>query len=526
MIFGRRKAAVWLAAAAIAAAVPAASTVHAVAGATVRSSTVVPVQPALGGTVRLGFDVSNDSGRPWSSADTVRLRWQNADGQPVAEESRTIGQDVAPGAGLRLTVVTLAPVQVGDFKLIAELVSGATAFPLGNPLSFRLDGFLFKGHGNGHGLGMSQWGARGRDSDGQTYRDILAAYYQGSTIETRDTARPVRISLTHGALDLSRPWARLFGPFPAVSGPVSVDGSGLKAGPGEVLGFGAGAAGQPVIFVQGADGRRSPAAPFGQTLVVRAAGPAGIRTNLLETLDGDFRSGSEQRRYAGELAIVPEGGARIRPVNVLPLEEYLKGVVPAEMPPFWGKEALKAQAVAARTYAMRKLQQGSRRSFDLEGNEFDQAYSGLSQQRDASTEAVEATRGQVLISGGALIEALYMASGGGHTEDSEYGFIRWDHGLRPAAVLPYLRGIADPLDRAPGWEVGPFSAGAAAVVLQDQDEGVGDRLVGIDVLQRGPSNRILGARLRGSSRTVEVSGPYLRFLFGLPDTLVEIVGSG
>jgi peptidoglycan hydrolase-like amidase len=119
-----------------------------------------------------------------------------------------------------------------------------------------------------------------------------------------------------------------------------------------------------------------------------------------------------------------------------------------------------------------------------------------------------------------------MASGGGHTENSEYGFIHWNHGLKPAANLPYLRGIADPLDRGPSWQVGPFSATDAAQILRNNDEDLGDRLVGIDVLQKGPSGRVLGVRLRGSSKTDEISGPVLRAWFGLPDTLVEIVGGG
>jgi stage II sporulation protein D len=214
----------------------------------------------------------------------------------------------------------------------------------------------------------------------------------------------------------------------------------------------------------------------------------------------------------------------VLPVSVLPIEDYLKGVVPAEMPPYWGVEALKAQAIAARTYAIRKISGGG--DFDLEGNQFDQAYSGLTEQVKASSDAVDATRGQVLTYNGQLLSALYMASGGGHTENSEYGFIYWNHGLRPAVNLPYLRGIADPLDRAPSWQVGPLSATDAAQLLRNNDEDLGDRLLGIDILQKGPSGRVLGVRLRGSSQTDEISGPVLRAWFGLPDTLVEIVGGG
>src|SRR3989442_5100734 len=100
-----------------------------------------------------------------------------------------------------------------------------------------------------------------------------------------------------------------------------------------------------------------------------------------------------------------------------------------------------------------------------------------------------------------------MAAGGGHTENSEYGFIPWNHGLKPAANLPYLRGIADPLDRAPSWQVGPFSTTDAAQILRDNDEDLGDRLVGIDILQKGPSGGVLGVCLPGGSTTAGIRGP-------------------
>jgi stage II sporulation protein D len=308
---------------------------------------------------------------------------------------------------------------------------------------------------------------------------------------------------------------------------VTVDGQPqLTAPAGAILGFDATSDGKAEVFLQGADGARGTAVAITQTLTIRGSSPAGIRTNIIQVMGGDFRSGAEQWRYAGALQIIPKGAATVLPVNVLPMEDYLKGVVPAEMPAYWGTEALKAQAVAARTYALRKIASRSGGDFDLEGNEFDQAYSGLTEQWKSSSDAVDATRGQVLTYGGQLIDALFMASGGGHTESSEFGFIHWNNGLKPAASLPYLRGIADPLDRAPAWQIGPFSPEAAAQILRDNDEDLGDRLLGIDILRRGPSGRILGVRLRGSSHTDEVSGPVLRAWFGLPDTLADVVGGG
>jgi stage II sporulation protein D len=481
----------------------------------------------MDGVVRLQLRVRNDTSSGWAAGDLVHLTWKSADGKQVSADSRQLGQAIAPAATASLALVTLSPTAVGDFTLTTELETHGTRLQIGAPTPFHLSGFLFQGRGNGHGLGMSQWGARGRASAGDDYKKILAAYYKNSRIDSRDTLGTVRIALTHGPIDLGRPWPRVFGAIPFVAEPVTVDGHPeLSGDAGSVLGFDVSQAGKPEAFLQSPDGNRRPSVSLDGALVIRSASPAGIRTNILQTMGGDFRTGAEQWRYGGILRIIPKGGAAVLPVNVLPIEDYLKGVVPAEMPPYWGVEALKAQAIAARTYALRKIAAGRGGDFDLEGNQFDQAYSGLTNQVKASSDAVEATKGQVLTYNGQLLDALYMASGGGRTENSEYGFIHWNHGLKPAANLPYLRGIVDPLDRAPSWQVGPFSAADAAQILRDNDEDLGDRLIGIDVLQKGPSGRVLGVRLRGSSKTDEISGPVLRAWFGLPDTLVEIVGGG
>src|SRR5438552_16213171 len=111
------------------------------------------------------------------------------------------------------------------------------------------------------------------------------------------------------------------------------------------------------------------------------------------------------------------------------------------MPPYWGVEALKAQAIAARTFAIRKLGQGG--DFDLRASESDQAYSGLTDQREESNAAVDGTRGQVLTYQGQLITAFDMASGGGHTESCEVRFVGWDNDPHRRTRHGYLPGSSD-----------------------------------------------------------------------------------
>jgi stage II sporulation protein D len=504
--------------------VPQATAQAATAAATLVSGTVIPHDPPIGGIVRLGLVLRNDTANAWSTTDPIKLAWKNRDGKTIVEDIRQVGQPVPAGKTVGLSLVTLAPAQTGDFALAVDLQTHGASLPIGEATSFHLAGFVFKGKGNGHGLGMSQWGARGRAAAGQDYRKILSSYYSGTRIETRNASGPVRIALSDNSIDLARPWPRLFGPLPFVAGPLTVDGMPeATVGSGSSLGFDSDATGQPVAFVLAADGSRGTPFAIKQTLTIRSTSQAGIRTNIMQVMGGDFRPGAEQRRYAGFLRIIPKGGAKVLPVNVVSMEDYLRGVVPAEMPPYWGVEALKAQAIAARTYTIGHL---GGAEFDLRASESDQAYSGLTDQRADSMAAVDSTRGQVLTYQGQLITAFYMASDGGHTESSEYRFVTWDHGAQLRSHLGYLTGISDSFDRAPSWQVGPFSPTGAATVLRDSGQEIGDRLLAIDVLQKDSSGRLVGIRLRGNSKTVEISGPRLRALFGLPDTLVEIVGSG
>jgi peptidoglycan hydrolase-like amidase len=150
------------------------------------------------------------------------------------------------------------------------------------------------------------------------------------------------------------------------------------------------------------------------------------------------------RRYRGIFVLrgSPKG---LVLVNILNLENYLKGVVPEELSPdrFRGYEALKAQAVAARTYAIKNLGQNRELGFDLFDTPKSQAYGGLSAERAESTRAVEETKGEVALYKGQLINALYTSTCGGMTEDVEKIF----EGL----PQPYLKGTECAYEKQPEW---------------------------------------------------------------------------
>lgn len=205
-------------------------------------------------------------------------------------------------------------------------------------------------------------------------------------------------------------------------------------------------------------------------------------------------------------------GARVRvliggSVRSLPLENYVRGVVTAEMPSSWPLAALEAQAVASRTYALTAHAGGSR--FDVYADTRSQVYRGAAAYTPESDAAVAATAGQVITYGGHPAIAYFFASSGGRTESVENAF--------PGSLAePWLRSVPDPYDGGSlhTWTLTiPFSTAAAR--LRGLVRG-GFR--GIEVLRRGSSPRILSANVIGSRGRTLVSGAELAARLGLYDT--------
>ena len=126
----------------------------------------------------------------------------------------------------------------------------------------------------------------------------------------------------------------------------------------------------------------------------------------------------DNKSYRGALRLVPRKN-RLDVINRVTVEEYLQGVVPEEMPPEWNAEAVKAQAVAARTYALHQRKRHGKEGFDVCATTHCQQYGGVAAERTAANQAVKATAGEVLQSQGALVDALFHTDSGGMTENSE-----------------------------------------------------------------------------------------------------------
>src|SRR5919109_4855837 len=155
------------------------------------------------------------------------------------------------------------------------------------------------------------------------------------------------------------------------------------------------------------------------------------------------------RPYRGQIQVTA-AGAKLQAVNVVGLEPYLDGVVPSEMPHTWAPEALKAQAVAARSYALANLKTGA---FDLFPDTRSQVYGGGAAEQPETNAAVQATAGQVALYAGRVAKTFFFSTSGGRTAASADAF---------GTAVPYLVSVPDPYDSiSPYHDWGPFAFSAA-----------------------------------------------------------------
>ncbi len=223
------------------------------------------------------------------------------------------------------------------------------------------------------------------------------------------------------------------------------------------------------------------------------------------------------RPYRGELEVFARDGL-ITVVNVLPLEEYLLGVVPSEMPFSFPMEALKAQAVAARTYALHTQAAGaySALGYDLVPTTACQVYGGVRAEQETTTEAVRSTAGEVATYGGALIGAYFHSTSGGHTESVEYVW---------GSASPYLKGVPDYDQDSPHFSwIAVFEAAKLAASLRQAGYDVGDVWSIEGVAPQGPGGRYLERRLTGSAGEARLRSETLRAVLGLRSAWFDVVG--
>ena len=197
-------------------------------------------------------------------------------------------------------------------------------------------------------------------------------------------------------------------------------------------------------------------------------------------------------------------------INLVDVEDYLLSVVPSEMPSGWPLEALKAQAVAARSYAVANMGKHAKDGYDLRATIDDQVYSGIASESDYSNQAVAETNGLVLKHQGKAITAFFHSTSGGSTEVSEKVW---------GKSLPYLQCVPDFDDASPHF------SWTKRVAVDDLERMLGPdvgRLLSLSVVTRSGSNRAQYLMAQGSNGTKVITGEMLRKSLKLPSTLFNV----
>jgi stage II sporulation protein D len=317
--------------------------------------------------------------------------------------------------------------------------------------------WVVKGGGWGHGLGMSQYGAYGQALEGRSYRKILNHYYRDTTFG--QAAGRVRVLL------LASVGSSTFGGADRIgSTRVNPNRNYVVRRSGSR------------IVVRTARGKRV-ARTSG---VLRVSSPNGLVTVAGK---GVYRDVIDYR---------PGASGGVTAVNRVELENYIRGVVPNESPGNWPIEALKAQAVAARSYALGT--NSGNPVFDHYDTVASQVYGGYSTEQARTNRAVASTRGEVLRYDGEVIVAYFHSTSGGYTENNE--------NVWGGTPLPYIRGVPDPWDR-----VSPYHRWKATYSSRSLGNAMGvGRLRSVRIHRRGVSGRIVRATFRGAAGRDRVDG--------------------
>ena len=310
----------------------------------------------------------------------------------------------------------------GLCALVASSALATTAAQARSSAQYRIEG-----RGWGHGIGMSQYGADGYAKKGWTSDQIIQHYYQGTVVAPRTADGPSSLRvLLQSYLAPAR--IELLAPGTVHQGAATLD---LAKGDvvvmqsvGAKLSVTRVRTGQPAVVVakgSAADATIVPSVDGGARILF-AADHAGYGTRFRGTLTGT--------RYDGKVSVF----------NTVPFESYLRGVVPDEMPPSWHPEALEAQAIAARSYALRSLRTDFN-WFDVYSDTRSQVYGGIDAEEASTDTAIANTANMVARVGGAdgeVAQTFFFSTSGGRTAANDH--------VWGSSPYSYLRSVASPYE--------------------------------------------------------------------------------
>jgi stage II sporulation protein D len=364
-------------------------------------------------------------------------------------------------------------VLVSVLVLVAGSAAHARTSARAQPAPAGAATFLVTGHGWGHGVGLSQYGAYGYAQKGVAFDKIVLHYFPGTELGAAPVSR-VRVLLTSGAGTLEIGSTADFK---------------VRDGTGVTHTVTAGRYTLKPALKLAVDGQATPRALPGPLLFQPGAAALGLK-----------------HPYRGSIQIDVVTG-KLRAINMVGLEQYLYGVVPSEMPFKWHAEALKAQAVVARSYALATRRTGA---FDLYPDTRSQVYLGLDHEKPSTNAAVNATAGQVVLYQGQVAKTFFFSTSGGRTASAE------DVWGEP---VPYLVSVQDPYDSiSPHHDWGPLVFTGAKLAKALKMKG---RVVDLQP-ELNSSGRIKVLNVLGTKGTLALQGADLRRRLGLRSTWFSV----
>lgn len=394
---------------------------------------------------------------------------------------------------------------VGGLAVVSGTASAASAveaYPVPGSGTFQLSGL-----GYGHGIGMSQFGAEGMGRLGKTYREIVRFYYPGTHLADVAAKRQITVGLSG-----------IVRSTPQGSGVVVPARSDLALShKGDPVALPRTVGGKPVSafrVVRGSGGLAVWAVSPATATKVKGGMNGTVRWRTAAAVDRSriavLSASGTTRVYRGFLEVAP-GSTSVLAVNRLLLEHYLRSVVSSEVPSSWTDAALRAQAVAARSYALlaQVNSRAANRAYDICDTTSCQVYSPLSAETAPEVAAVKATAHKYLKDAGQPVFAMYSSANGGYSVSGS---------------RPYLVAKPDPYDGvvtgASNWGHS-WTTSVSATKIENAWPQIG-KLQKLKVLGRDGNGqwggRVLSVGLIGSKSTISVSADSFRWAAGLKST--------
>jgi stage II sporulation protein D len=393
----------------------------------------------------------------------------------------------------RLLSVALAFAVLGTFAVLTTIPARADS-----AVSASSGTFTIRGAGWGHGWGMSQYGAYGAARKGLSWKQILAFYYRGTQLDKMPSGTKIKVWITADNDNSLRV-------LPA-------SGLAVRDTAGHRYTVPTGAKYTSWRIRRSGAGYRLGYRTSSGSYVTKSTGLTSgtwrftTRSKIVKVV---LPNGSV-RPYRGSVALIKRGAGG-RTINNVLLEDYVKGVVPAEMPTSWPTSAVRAQAVAARSYAVRLQKFAGFSGYDICDTTACQVYRGMSRETSGGNAAVEATAGTILTYRGVVALTQFASSNGGYTARGDY---------------PYLAAHPDPYDGVIKSQAWTRTLSGSSISRAWPSVGTVKQL---QITSRDGAGawggRVKAIKIIGSSRTTTVSGTTFQHMFGMRSSLYTVAGS-